>query len=205
MMGDDDDDGSRRREAYMRWLLSESVRTSPLVETTRRNVAAGWGCVVLSDVREGTVLFEVPRGACLVADETEDDDGGGDGDKGEAKGGDGDGGGDNDEDPTTSDTQMGMALCLLRCKRLGPKDGWAPFLDMLTPHPLPWTWPESFRRDALRGTELEKVAEVKVRRVREEYGRLPQLQKARRRDDDDDGGLDFSYEEYLDACALAAR
>ena len=34
---------------------------------------------------------------------------------------------------------------------------------------LPWTWPENFRRSVLKGTELEKVAESKVKRISMEY------------------------------------
>lgn len=44
------------------------------------------------------------------------------------------------------------------------------FLQMLTPHHLPWTWwPKDFHKIALMGTELEPVMENKVKRICQEY------------------------------------
>ncbi|KAL3808154.1 hypothetical protein ACHAXA_003552 [Cyclostephanos tholiformis] len=70
---------------------------------------------------------------------------------------------------------------------------------MLTPHHLPWTWPESFRTIALMGTELGPVVENKVKRIRQEYKEMLQRQ------DKDGGKLTISYRDYLNASAVVAR
>ncbi len=151
----------RQQQEYTRWLQSNNVYwASDLVETTKEGVVAGWGCVAKSDIAEGRVLFIIPRGACFrAAAPVGDDDGDDDDDNGsmDDKGG----------SPTTVDSQRELAVRLLQCRQ-NPNDGSAPFLRMLTPHHLPWTWPESFRNIALAGTELAPVVENKVKRIRQE-------------------------------------
>ena len=70
---------------------------------------------------------------------------------------------------------------------------------MLTypPNGLPWTWlsDEKFRKVILQGTELEEVVENKVERVRLEYEKIRKEQ----------GDLEFSYEDYVNACAIVSR
>ena len=171
-MNAEDEEQRERREAYDRWLQSTGVSVaSDLVETTRRDTVSGWGCVARGDIEEGAVLFSIPRGACFGCT-------GADGGEGGAAGDDDDNDGDDDDDdndPTTRDTQMEMATSLIKCNTTdergigGGSDGgdvegggyWKPFTNMLTYpiHGLPWTWPESYRRSVLSGTELQDVVD----------------------------------------------
>jgi hypothetical protein len=179
----------RQHQEYTQWLESNDVYfASDLVVTTKEGVVAGWGCVAKADIPDGTVLFSIPREACFRAaapvrgyDDSDDDSTNYE-----------------EDDPTTIDSQRELAIQLLRCWQT-PNDGPAPFLRMLTPNHLPWTWPEGFRKIALMGTELEPVVEYKVKRIRREYEEIV------RRDDNDGGEPTISYREYLNASAVVAR
>jgi len=72
---------------------------------------------------------------------------------------------------------------------------------MLTPPSLPWTWPENFRRSVLKGTELEKVVESKVKRISMEYETIVKTNK--QEEAEEINGL--TYENYVDASAVVAR
>ncbi|KAL7535770.1 hypothetical protein ACHAXR_006720 [Thalassiosira sp. AJA248-18] len=104
------------------------------------------------------------------------------------------------------DTQKEMAIHLLRMKQSTNSNNneWTPFLDMLTHHPLPWTWPESFRQVVMKGTELEHVVEKKVERVRWEYEQV-QRQRDELQSSGEDDGFKISYRDYLKATAVVAR
>ena len=161
---------------------------------TAHGVVAGWGCVAKTDIEEGTTLFSIPQEACFRApvadsnnfnnDDDDDDD---------------DNSQDEDGDPTTVDSQKELALHLLRCKQ-SSNDDMMPFIRMLTPHPLPWTWPESFRRVLLMGTELELIVENKVKRILTEFAEIVNC-----KDRDGREGIVMTLRDYLDASALSAR
>ena len=54
---------------YQQWLRSKQVKVaSNLVSTTNDTnlVVAGWGCVAISDIEQGAVLFSIPKEACFV-------------------------------------------------------------------------------------------------------------------------------------------
>lgn len=193
----------QREEEYNQWLQSNNVQVaSHLVETTCQGTVAGWGCIATSNINKGTVLFSIPRGACFgIRSSSVGDEGGlvGIDDGSRRENGDDDDD-DEGEDQTTHDTQMEMALRLLHSGRSEGEDYcWKPFLNMLTypPNGLPWTWlsDEKFRKVILQGTELEEVVENKVERVRLEYEKIRKEQ----------GDLDFSYEDYVNACAVVSR
>jgi hypothetical protein len=184
---------------YQQWLRSKQVHVaSNLVTTTNDTnlVIAGWGCVAKTDIEPGTVLFSIPRDACFGASVTEHDD-------------DDD---DEKEDPTTRDTQMDLAMSILHCqkqqyldnndntKEANEKEDWSPFLNLLTPppHGLPWTWEPEFRHAMLRGTELERVVENKIKRIRMEYEQIVKQQQQQQ-------GLSITYQEYVNACAIVSR
>jgi hypothetical protein len=134
------------------------------------------------------VLFSIPRAACFgaaaAADDAENDD---------------------DDDPTTQDTQMDMAIAILRCQQQNnnndtkDEQDWSPFLNLLTPppHGLPWMWSPEFRQALLRGTELERVVENKAKRIRMEYEQIVKQQQHQR--------SSFTYQEYVNACAIVSR
>jgi hypothetical protein len=73
---------------------------------------------------------------------------------------------------------------------------------MLTPHHLPWTWPESFRNITLEGTKLAPVVENKVKRIQQKYKEILLC-------NDNNGGykLDMFYRDYmnLNASTVVAR
>lgn len=186
---------------YQQWLRSKQVHVaSNLVTTTNDTnlVIAGWGCVAKTDIEPGTVLFSIPRDACFGASVTEHDD-------------DDD---DEKEDPTTRDTQMDLAMSILHCqkqqyldnndntKEANEKEDWSPFLNLLTPppHGLPWTWEPEFRHAMLRGTELERVVENKIKRIRMEYEQIVKQQQQLQQQ-----GLSITYQEYVNACAIVSR
>jgi hypothetical protein len=180
---------NRQQQEYTHWLASNNVYfASDLVVTTKEGVVAGWGCVAKADIPDGTVLFSVPRGACFRAAAPVGDD-----DNNEDASAD-----DEEDDPTTIDSQRELAIQLLRCWK-NTNDGPAPFLRMLTPHHLPWTWPEGFRQTALMGTELGPVVENKVKRISQEYKEILLLH------DNDGGEPTISYRDYLNASAVVAR
>lgn len=157
---------------------------SDLVETTQQNVVAGWGCVAKADIPEGTVLFRIPRSACFIAtkdgDNHQDDDHDDD---------------DSYHDPTTKDTQKDLALHLLKHRH---SSTWAPFLNLLTPQSLPWTWNEALR-DCLQGTELEQVLQNKIRRIQAEYESILNSWDAQTEKREC-----ITYQEYLDATSIVA-
>ena len=147
-------------------------------------------------------LFSIPKEACFRIRSSSLGDEGGivDSDGSRREHGDDDDDDDEEEDQTTRDTQMEMALRLLHSGRSEGGDYcWKPFLNMLTypPNGLPWTWlsDEKFRKVILQGTELEEVVENKVERVRLEYEKIRKEQ----------GDLEFSYEDYVNACAIVSR
>ena len=195
----------QRQEDYNQWLQSNDVQVaSDLVETTCQGTVAGWGCIATSNINKGTVLFSIPRRACFgIRSSSVGDVGGG------IKSSDSGSSSENDDaDPTTRDTQMEMALRLFRCstnsndgRSEGEEDCWKPFLNMLTypPNGLPWTWlsDEKYRKVILQGTELEEVVENKIERVRLEYETIIKEAAV--------GDLDFSYEDYVNACAVVSR
>jgi hypothetical protein len=193
-----DDDLPPSQLKYLQWLQSKHVHVaSNLVTTTNDTnlIVAGWGCVAKSDIEKGMVLFSIPREACFgataVADNASEDD-------------DDD---DDDDDPTTRDTQMDMAMSILRCQQQNNKneteDGqdWTPFLNLLTspPHGLPWMWTPEFRQAVLRGTELERVVENKVKRISMEYEQIVKQQQQQHE------LSSITYQEYVNACAIVSR
>lgn len=175
---------------YQEWLQSKQVHSSDLVSTTNDTnlVVAGWGCVAKSDIKEGTVLFSIPRAACFGAQLSSYSC-------------------SVDDDPTTRDDQMDMAISILRCQKQDndgsnnikaeQQEDWSPFLNILTHPPcgLPWTWPSQFRQTLLRGTELELVVENKVERIRIEYEQVAKQQQ----------DLSITFQEYINACAIVSR
>ena len=195
----------QREEEYNQWLQSNNVQVaSHLVETTCQGTVAGWGCIATSNINKGTVLFSIPKEACFrIRSSSLGDEGGIVGSDGSRRenGDDDDDDGDEEEDQTTRDTQMEMALRLLHSGKSEREDycRWKPFINMLTypPNGLPWTWlsDEKFRKVILQGTELEEVVENKVERVRLEYEKIRKEQ----------GDLEFSYEDYVNACAIVSR
>jgi hypothetical protein len=145
---------------------------------------AGWGCVAKADIPEGTVLFRIPRSACFIATK--------DGDNHHHHDHDDD---DSYNDPTTKDTQKDLALHLLKHKH---STAWAPFLNLLTPQSLPWTWNEALR-DCLRGTELEQVVQNKIRRIQAEYEDILHSW-----DTQTEKRECITYRDYLDATSIVA-
>lgn len=145
---------------------------------TTQGVVAGWGCVAKSDINEGSILFSIPKNACFRAPVIDNDD---------FDGNDEDSNADDDEDvddPTTIDSQKDLAIHFLRCKQQSPTNNdFAPFLRMLTPSSLPWTWPENFRRSVLKGTELEKVVESKVKMISMEYETIVKTKRQKKSTD----------------------
>lgn len=190
---------------YQKWLDENNVQVqSQLFKTTTENVVAGWGCVATSFIKEGTILFEIPREACFTSNEY-------------SRGGHGDGSGSSEDDEAdvdeaiTSDTQKKLALKLLREMENGERDTrkvskWKPFLDLLTPHPLPWTWPKSFREKVLLGTELEKVVEKKVQRIRKEYKKITSSSTVATKGKTKKKSCvpNITYQQYLRATSLVA-
>jgi hypothetical protein len=189
------------QQEYHQWLLTNNVFiASDLVETTTQGVVAGWGCVAKSDIQEGTILFSIPKNACFRAPVIDNDN---------FDGNDEDSNADDDDeddvdDPTTIDSQKDLAIHFLRCKQQSPTNNndFAPFLRMLTPSSLPWTWPENFRKSVLRGTELEKVVESKVKRISMEYETIVKSNKEKEKAEQING---LTYENYVDASAVVAR
>ena len=183
---------------YQHWLRSKQVQVATDLVTTTNDanlVVAGWGCVAKADIKQGTVLFLIPREACYGAKEDDEDD--------------------DDDDPTTRDTQMDLAISILQSQKqhcldnnnnnnnnndASNEEDWSPFLNLLTPppHGLPWTWEADFRQVMLRGTELERVVESKVKRISMEYEQIMK-QKALH------GLSSITYQEYVKACAIVAR
>ena len=178
---------------YQQWLRSKKVKVSNLVSTTNDTnlVVAGWGCVAISDIEQGTVLFSIPREACFGASATDDEN-------------------EEDDDPTTRDTQMDLAISILQSQKQqcldnnnndgSNKEAWSPFLSLLTPppHGLPWTWEPEFRQAILQGTELERVVENKVKRMSMEYEHIMKTKEQH-------GLSSITYQEYVNACAIVAR
>jgi len=154
--------------------------------------------VAKTDIEPGTVLFSIPRDACFGASVTENDDND-----------------DEEEDPTTRDTQMELAMSILHCKKqqyldnnnntkeANEKEDWSPFLNLLTPppHGLPWTWEPEFRHAMLRGTELERVVENKIKRLRMEYEQIVKQQQQQQ----GLSSITITYQEYVNACAIVSR
>lgn len=204
-----------QQQQYQTWLQSKNVTVkSSLIETTRNNVVAGWGCVAKCDIKKGVVLFRIPRGACFGAAHGEEEKGvaknsSRDAQDNDDKNQDSEGKKDDfntastncssNEDPTTSDTQKELALRLLQHKH---SSDWSPFLNLLTPHPLPWTWPRHFRQAVLKGTELEHVVENKVKRIQMEYDEI--CTSVVVGGEGGGGELSISYQEYLDATSIVA-
>jgi hypothetical protein len=177
---------------YQQWLRSKQVKVSNLVSTTNDTnlVVAGWGCVAISDIEQGAVLFSIPREACFGAATTDDEN-------------------EEDDDPTTRDTQMDLAISILQSQKQqcldnnndgSNKEAWSPFLSLLTPppHGLPWTWEPEFRQAMLQGTELERVVENKVKRMSMEYEHIVKTKEQH-------GLSSITYQEYVNACAIVAR
>ena len=177
---------------YQQWLRSKQVKVaSNLVSTTNDTnlVVAGWGCVAISDIEQGAVLFSIPREACFGASVTDEEK-------------------EEDDDPTTRDTQMDLAISILQRQRqqcLDKNDelneeAWSPFLNLLTspPRGLPWTWEPEFRQAMLQGTELERVVENKVKRMSMEYEQIMKTKEQH-------GLSSITYQEYVNACAIVAR
>jgi len=192
---------------YQKWLDESNIQVqSQLFKTATENVVAGWGCVATSFIKEGTILFEIPREACFTANEF-------------SRGGHGDGSSSSEDDEDeadvdeaiTSDTQKKLALKLLREMENSERDTrkvskWKPFLDLLTSHPLPWTWPKSFREKVLLGTELEKVVEKKVERIRKEYKKITSSSAAATKGKSKKKSCmpNVTYQQYLRATSLVA-
>ena len=169
---------------YNTWLQSKKVFVrSDLVTTTNQNVVAGWGCVAIANIKNGTVLFRVPRNACfaLPADDSSDASSHDDS--------------EDSNDPTTKDTQQRLALHFI-CHKESTE--WAPFLNLLTPQILPWTLDDKLRQ-SLQGTELEYVVKQKLLRIQSEYKSIQQTW-----DDNIQGRECITYEEYIDACSIVA-
>jgi hypothetical protein len=190
------------QQEYNQWLLTNNVFiASDLVEMTTQGVVAGWGCVAKSDINEGTILFSIPKNACFRAPVIDNDDFDGNDEDSNA---DDDDDEDDDNDPTTIDSQKDLAIHFRRCKQQSPTNNndFAPFLRMLTPSSLPWTWPENFRKSVLKGTELEKVVESKVKRISMEYETIVKTNKEKEKDEQING---LTYVNYADASAVVAR
>ncbi len=201
---------------YQKWLDENKVQVqSKLFKTTTENVVAGWGCVATSFIKDGTILFEIPREACFTSNEYSSDSHG----DGSSSDDDGDDDDADVDEAITSDTQKKLALKLLRDMDDNRSDTrnvtkWKPFLDLLTPHPLPWTWPKQFREKVLLGTELEKVVERKVERVRKEYKKIIASSAAATKGNARDSGKkskmayssmqNLTYQQYLRATSLVA-
>ena len=147
-----------------------------------------------ADIKQGTVLFLIPREACYGAKEDDEDD--------------------DDDDPTTRDTQMDLAISILQSQKqhcldnnnnnnnndASNEEDWSPFLNLLTPppHGLPWTWEADFRQAMIRGTDLERVVESKVKRISMEYEQIVKQEELH-------GLSSITYQEYVNACAIVAR
>ncbi|KAL3781297.1 hypothetical protein HJC23_006521 [Cyclotella cryptica] len=184
------DDAALQQSRYHQWLASKNVHVrSDLVETTQQNVVAGWGCVAKANIKEGTLLFRIPRSACFIATKdgnTSDDDSNSDSNDSDD---------DSSDDPTTKDTQKDLAMHLLKHKH---SSTWAPFLDLLTPQSLPWTWTDQIR-ECLKGTELEQVVHSKILRIQAEYASIQHSWDAQA-----EKRACISYQEYLDATSIVA-
>lgn len=150
-----------------------------------------------SDIERGTVLFSIPREACFGAAATDNED--------EED--------DDADDPTTRDTQMDLAISILQRRQKqkqqcldnnnndeSNEEDWSPFLNLLTPppHGLPWTWDHEFRHAMLRGTELERVVESKIKRISTEYEQILKQKEQH-------GLSSITYQEYVNACEIVAR
>lgn len=180
---------------YQQWLRSKQVQVATDLVTTTNDtnlVVAGWGCVAKADIKQGTVLFLIPREACYGAKEDDEDD--------------------DDDDPTTRDDQMDMAISILQSQKqqcldnnnsskdASNEEDWSPFLNLLTPppHGLPWTWEADFRQAMIRGTDLERVVESEVKRISMEYEQIVKQEELH-------GLSSITYQEYVNACAIVAR
>ena len=128
----------------------------------------GWGMMSREKkISSGTVICKVPKDACFCGEEGFATD-------------------------IETDSQVHLALALMRERRLGPS---SKYYDKIRTLPLSvdvcWAWKEN-EQQWLEGTELELVNQRKLRRIRREYQEAVEPL-----------GEGWTFDTYLNACATS--